>query len=101
MTDPNLDPIFDYLREHSGRYSLSALREQLLQTDYDRALVDRAIAVFQEQPTPLAPRQRFRPWVLQIVAFNSVLTIVLTMILSSPSKEQYWIVGPVILAFLV
>jgi hypothetical protein len=101
VNDPSLDPILAYLREHSWRYSLAALREQLLKTGYDPAAVDRAIAAFQEPPVPPAPRQRFRPWVLQIVTFNSVLTIVLTMILSSPSKEQYWIVGPVILAFLV
>jgi hypothetical protein len=49
MTDPSLDPILAYLREHSGRYSLSALREQLLQTGHDQDLVDRAIAIYQHE----------------------------------------------------
>ncbi|HEY4597674.1 MAG TPA: hypothetical protein VIJ02_14845 [Thermoanaerobaculia bacterium] len=73
MTDPSLDPIFDYLREHSGRYSLSALREQLLQTGYDPAEVDRALAVFQEQPTPPASRQRVWPWALLVLAINAAI----------------------------
>src|SRR3954453_17208472 len=73
MTDPSLDPIFNYLREHSGRYSLSALREQLLQTGYDPAEEDRAIAVFQEQPTPPASRQRVWPWALLVLAINAAM----------------------------
>jgi hypothetical protein len=102
-----LDPerqetILALLRERSKSASLSALRQQLLQDGYDRATVDRAIAVFQEQPHPPAPRRRFWPWPLLIAAFNSVLTIVLTMLLSrSPSEEPYWIAGPVVLAFLI
>jgi hypothetical protein len=102
MTDPSLDPVLAYLREHSGRFSLGALREQLLQNGYDPATVDRAIAVFQDQPDPLAPRWRFGPWVLLIATFNSVLAIVLTMTLGgSPSEQQYWIFGPVAFAFMI
>jgi hypothetical protein len=102
-----LDPerqetILALLRERSKSASLSALRQQLLQGGYDRATVDRAIAVFQEQPDPPALRRRGWRWALLIAAFNTVLTIVLTMLLGgSPSEEQYWIVGPVILAFMV
>jgi hypothetical protein len=103
----DLDPerqeaILAYLREHSGRYSLSALRQQLLQNGYDRATVDRAIAMFQEQPIPPAPRRRVWPWVLLIATFNAVLAIVLTIRFGgSPSQQQYWIFGPVILAFMI
>lgn len=101
MTDPSLEPILAYLREHSGRYSVKALRQQLLQNGYDRATVDRAIAVFQEQPTPLAPRQRGWPWALLIVTFNTVLTTVLTIRLSGSPNKPYWIFGPVLLAFMI
>jgi len=100
--DPNLARILDYLREHSGRYSLSALREQLLQNGYDAAAVDWALAVFQGPPTSPEPRQTAWPWVLTIAAFNAVLAIVLTIrIGGSPSQQQYWIFGPASLVFLI
>ena len=54
MTDSSLDPILAYLREHSARYSLSALREQLVQTGHDPALVDRAITIYQQENPPPA-----------------------------------------------
>jgi hypothetical protein len=76
MTDPSLDPILAYLREHSGRYSLAALREQLLQTGYEPAAVDRAITVFQDQQLPPVPRQRVWPKALLVLAANAALTVV-------------------------
>jgi len=76
IPEPSPDPILDYLREHSGRYSLSALREQLLQSGYDPAAVDRAIAVFQDQQPPPVPRQPVWRKALQITAANAVLIAV-------------------------
>jgi hypothetical protein len=102
MTDPSLEPIFAYLRQYAGRYSLAALREQLLQTGYDPAIVDRAIAAFQEPPAPPAPHQSVWPWVLLIVAFNAVLATVLTILFGgSPSQQQYWIFGPASFALMI
>ncbi len=76
MNDPSLEPIFAYLREHSGRYSLAALREQLLQNGYDPSTVDRAIAAFQEQQPPPVPRQPVWRRALQITGVNAVLIAV-------------------------
>ncbi len=72
MTDPSLDPILAYLRDHSGRYSLEALRGQLLQAGYDPAAVDQAVAVYRQQ-APVAPRQRVWPKALLVLAANAVL----------------------------
>jgi hypothetical protein len=60
MTDPSLDPIFDYLREHSGRYSYSALRDQLVESGYDPALVDRALAIYQHENLSTLPEPESR-----------------------------------------
>lgn len=69
MTDPSLDPIFAYLREHSGRYSYSALREQLLQKGYEPAAVDQAIAICEQEsgPEPVWPKS------IPVAAVNSML----------------------------
>jgi hypothetical protein len=93
MTDPNLDPIFAYLREHSGRYSLSALREQLLQTGYDPAEVDRAVAIYQQEnpPTPAVP---VWPKVLQVVGGNVVLAL-LAVLAMLPAGGWIALVGMV------
>ena len=80
MNDPSLEPILAYLREHSGRYSLAALREQLLQNGYDPATVDRAIAVFQDQQPPPVIRQPVWRKALQVAAVNAVLTAVVIWI---------------------
>jgi hypothetical protein len=92
MTDPSLDPIFAYLREHSGRYSLSALREQLLQTGYDRAEVDRAIAIYQQENPPTAPLPVW-PKALQVVGINIVLGLLVIPAMSSARGEMVSLVG--------
>jgi len=73
MPDPSLDPILAYLREHSGRYSLAALRGQLLQNGYDPATVERAVAVFQDQQPPPVPRQPVWRKALLVLAVNALL----------------------------
>lgn len=52
MTDPSLEPLVTYLREHSGGYSVEILREQLLQNGNDPATVDRAITIYQQGGLP-------------------------------------------------
>src|SRR5947199_4280129 len=95
MTDPSFDTILAYLREHSDRYSLAALRRQLLQTGHDPKDVDLAIDIFQHENVP--PRSRAWPWMMLIVVLDTVLTIVL----SGPRSQQYWIAEVTALAFLI
>lgn len=49
------DRILAYLQAYSDRYSLEALREQLVQIGYDPAAIDQAIATFREQKKPTHP----------------------------------------------
>ena len=95
MAESNLDTLLAYLREHSDRYSLVALRRQLLQTGHDPKDVDLAIDIFQHENAP--PRSRAWPWLALIVVLNTVLTIVV----SGPRSQQYWIVGVTVFAFLI
>jgi len=75
MIGPGINSILDYLREHSGRYSLEVLRQQLLQSGYSPSDVDWAVQLFQEENPPPA-RQRVWPKALQVVAVNAVLTAI-------------------------
>ena len=76
MTDSSLEPILDYLREHSGRNRLATLRGELLEYGYDPATVDRAIAVFRDQPPPPEDRELVWPKALVVLAVNAVLMAV-------------------------
>jgi hypothetical protein len=96
MTGPSLDPIFAYLREHSGRYSLSALREQLLQTGYDRALVDRAIAIYQQENPPTFPESVW-PKALLVAGGNVLLVILGILALISSKGDTIHLTGYVLL----
>ncbi|HET9211815.1 MAG TPA: hypothetical protein VFR03_15530 [Thermoanaerobaculia bacterium] len=99
MTDPSLDPIFAYLREHSGRYSLSALREQLLQTGYDPALVDRAIAIYQQENPPTLAESIWSKALL--VAGGNVLLVILGILsLLSGKGDTVQLAGYVLLLAL-
>lgn len=80
MNDPNLDPIFAYLREHSERYSYPALREQLLGSGHDQALVDRAIAIHQHENLRKAQKPVWLKALL-LVPFNLLLAFLGPMIL--------------------
>src|SRR3954452_18527844 len=96
MTDPSLDPIFAYLREHSGRYSLSALREQLLQTGYDPAEVDRAVAIYQqEDPPKLSPP--VWPKALLVAGANVLLVIFGILALISDYRHMVSLTGYILL----
>lgn len=74
MTDPSLGPIFDHLRERSGRYGFNELREQLLETGYGPAEVDRAIAIYQYENPPKLP-EPFWPKALKVAAANFLVAI--------------------------
>jgi hypothetical protein len=77
MTDPDLDPILEYLREHSGYYSYSDMREQLLGNGYAPALVDRALAIYQqENPPTFSARESTWPKALLVLVAN-ILWVVL------------------------
>jgi uncharacterized membrane protein len=95
MTESKLDPILAYLRESSGGYSTAALRKQLLATGHSAEDVDLAIQIFDHENP--AVRSRYWPWMMLIVVLNTVLTIAL----SGPRSQQYWIVGVTILAFMI
>ncbi|HEY2293119.1 MAG TPA: hypothetical protein VGM86_20635 [Thermoanaerobaculia bacterium] len=79
MDDQQIETLFAYLREHSGRYSLSALREQLLQTGYDPALVDRAIAIYQqENPPTFSARELVWPKAVLVLLANILLALLVS-----------------------
>lgn len=59
MPEENLETMLSYLREHSGRYSLEALRGQLVAAGHSPEAADRAIAEFRmESPPPERPAWR-------------------------------------------
>lgn len=72
VNDPSLDPILAYLREHSGRYSLEALRRELLQNDYDAARVDRAVQIFQGEARP---KRRMPIWLMVLLIVIGVIVL--------------------------
>jgi len=74
MDNQQIDPIFAYLREHSGRYSYSALRDQLVENGYDPAEVDRALAIYQqENPPAFAAREWVWPRAILVFFANLLL----------------------------
>lgn len=71
MPEENLDLMLSYLRENSGRYSLEALRGQLLAAGHSPEAADRAIAEFRAQaPPPEKPAWRLA---LLVAAVNLAL----------------------------
>jgi hypothetical protein len=55
MNDWDVEAILAYLNENAGRYSLEALRGQLLQAGYAPAIVDWAFQVYQENASGPPP----------------------------------------------
>jgi hypothetical protein len=72
VTDPSLEPILAYLREHSGRFSPEALRRELLQNGYDAASVDRAIRIYQGQAQP---KRRMPIWLMVLLIVIGVIVL--------------------------
>lgn len=71
MSEEDLEPLLAYLREHSRRYSLEALRDQLLAAGHAPETADRAIAVFQAQSPP--PEKPAWPVALLVALVNFVV----------------------------
>jgi hypothetical protein len=100
-SNDDLDPerqeaILALLREHSKHYSLTELREQILENGYAPAAVDRAIAVYHEQNPPAPPASAW-PKVLLVVAFNAVILA----LIGWATRGEYWSVWVVICGFLI
>ncbi|MFL6234309.1 MAG: hypothetical protein ACJ76N_14345 [Thermoanaerobaculia bacterium] len=72
MTDPGLDPIPAYLREHAGRYGVEALRRELLRSGYGPAATDRAVQAFREENPPRL-RELVWPKALRVLRVNALL----------------------------
>jgi len=87
MNDQALEKVLAYLNEQSGRYSLEALRGQLLQSGYDPATVDQAIQIHQGR-SPAPPRTRIGRKILLVMAVNAVLAAIAIGIGSLPKISQ-------------
>jgi hypothetical protein len=98
VNDPDLDPILAYLREHSGYYSYSDLREQLLGNGYDQAEVDRALAIYQqENPPTVSAREPVWPKALLVLVANILLVFTGPVFILIVCGE---ILGGIVLLFL-
>lgn len=72
MPEPSLEPLLAYLREHSSRYSLEALRTQLIEAGHAPEAADRAVAAFryeQGQRTG-APERSAWPIAILVAVLN-------------------------------
>lgn len=87
MPEENLETMLAYLREHSGRYSLEALRGQLLAAGHSPEDADRAIAEFRAQgPPPEKPVWRLA---LLVAAVDlALLGVVVALVLSMPGSSD-------------
>lgn len=72
MTDPGLDPILAYLREHAGRFGVEPVRRRLLEAGYDPAAVDREVRSFRDENPP-GLRERVGPKVWRVLQVNAWL----------------------------
>jgi hypothetical protein len=87
MNDQQLETALAYLNENSGRYSLEALRGQLLQTGYDPATINWAIQVHQGN-NPETPKPRTGRKILLVVGINAVLTVLFVVIANLPRSTE-------------
>jgi peptidoglycan/LPS O-acetylase OafA/YrhL len=83
MPDENLETMLSYLRENSGRYSLEALRGQLLAAGHSPEAADQAIAELRAQSPPPEPSS-WRLALLVAVVDLALLGVVVAMVLSMP-----------------
>ncbi|HEX4499221.1 MAG TPA: hypothetical protein VIE43_26325 [Thermoanaerobaculia bacterium] len=99
MTEPSLEPILAYLREHSGQFSLPALREQLVQSGYDPAIVDDAIVVYRSEHPPAVRPHVFRQ-ALQVLAVNVVLFGGMMLVQSANESAVLSFLFPMFMVFI-
>lgn len=90
MPDENLETMLSYLREHSGRYSLEALRGQLVAAGHSPEAADRAIAEFRAQaPPPEKPAWRLA--LLVVAADLAVLGLLVALAFAEPNLPDFLI----------
>lgn len=94
MNDRQVETALAYLNENAGRYSLEALRGQLLRTGYDPATVDQAIRIHQEGD-PAPPKSRTGRKILLVVAVNAALVAIGIAIANLPgiTEEALTVLG--------
>jgi peptidoglycan/LPS O-acetylase OafA/YrhL len=85
MPDENLEIMLSYLRENSGRYSLEALRGQLLAAGHSPEAADQAIAELRAQSPPPEPSS-WRLALLVAVVDLTLLGVVVAMLFPGPSE---------------
>lgn len=75
MPEESLEPLLVYLREHASRYSLEALRSQLIAAGHAPEAADRAIAAFRyEQSQRAAPPDKSAwPIAILVAVLNFVI----------------------------
>ena len=90
MPEENLETMLAYLREHSRRYSLEALRGQLLAAGHSPEAADRAIAEFRAQaPPPEKPAWRLA---LLVAAVDlAVLGVIVALAFLEPNLPDFFV----------
>lgn len=92
LAEASLETILTYLQTHSDRYSLEALREQLLQAGYLPDEVERAIRIFLQGEQ--SPPPRLWPKSLILGVIDAVLLIFVIRLISSSgssSEGSQWV----------
>jgi hypothetical protein len=98
MDESSLEPIVTYLRSHSDRYSLEALREQLVQTGYAPDEVERAIGIFVQGEKSPPPRLWPKSLILGVIDAVLLIIVIRLASFSGPSGDgSQWLMD---LAFL-
>lgn len=90
MPEENLETMLSYLRENAGRYSLEALRGQLLAAGHSPEAADRAIAEFRAQSPPPEP-PAWRLALLVAAVDLAILGVVVAVFFSMPEIPDSWV----------
>lgn len=75
MSEESLEPLLAYLRENAGRYSLEALRTQLLEAGHSAETADRAVAAFRYEQSPVAAPPEKSAWPIALLVLLLDLAI--------------------------
>src|SRR5262245_33848562 len=85
MPRRDLEALLAYLTENSGRFSLEALRAQIVKAGHSPAAADRALRTFQGvEPRPEPPSW---PGVVAVTVVDSALVGLAVLLFSSSQKE--------------
>jgi hypothetical protein len=103
VSEESLEPLLAYLRENAGRYSLEALRTQLLEAGHTVETADRAVSAFRyEQSQHAAPREK-SAWPIAILVALLNLAIpsgIIAMLAALDGADETWALLLVIPALL-